>query len=370
VRIGIDASIAKLNQAGSGTYASSLIDALQRIDTANCYCLFADTIQRQMGQRKTLRSRLDTVWHDLAWTHMRLPYYARRKHVDLLHVPSSVMPVFAPCPTVISILDVTVLESPQNFNAWQRSYSRLFIPLSARRTSLIVTISEHSKRDIVEHLHVPSAKIAVTQLAASPDFRPISADDIAAIKLRYNLRSFILTVGTLEPRKNISRLLEAFASLDDACQLVHVGPNGWLFDEALNRVDRLKLQDKVRFLGYIPQDDLIALYNAASVFVYPSLYEGFGIPILEAMACGCPVITSSRSAMPEVAGDAALLIDPFSVQEMADAIRRLLDEPELAASLRAKGFARARLFSWERCAQETLEVYRRALGGGTFRSRK
>jgi glycosyltransferase involved in cell wall biosynthesis len=143
--------------------------------------------------------------------------------------------------------------------------------------------------------------------------------------------------------------------------LVHVGPKGWQYDDVLDQVNRLGLQDRVRFLGYVPLDDLIGLYSAASVFVYPSLYEGFGLPILEAMSCGCPVITSNTSAMPEVAGDAALLIDPCSVEAIVGAISRVLDDPAVAAELREKGLARARLFSWERCAQETLEVYRRAL---------
>ncbi len=362
MRIGIDTSIARINQAGSGVYAASLIEALQRIDSADTYCLFADSIQRQMWQRKTLRSRLQTIYHDLAWTHLWLLWRAHQERIDLLHVPSSVMPVHAPCPTVISILDTTVLQMPQNFNFWQRTYSRVFIPLSARRASRIVTISEQSKRDIVRCLHVVPEKVTVTYLAASPRFKPVSAQAVRSVRQRYRLDSFILTVGTLEPRKNLSRLLEAYALLEETpYQLVHAGPQGWLFDDVLAQVDRLGLRDKVRFLGYVPLDDLVGLYNAASVFVYPSLYEGFGIPILEAMGCGCPVITSNVSAIPEVAGDAAQLIDPYNVAELASAIRRVLDEPGLADTMREKGYAHDRLFSWERCAQETLDVYRRAV---------
>jgi glycosyltransferase involved in cell wall biosynthesis len=361
MRIGIDASITKLNQAGSGVYASSLIDALRRVDSSNTYHLFAGRHKRQMGQRKTFRSRIETIYHDIAWTHLVLPYQAWQTGIDVLHVPSSVMPLFSPCPTVISILDTTALAMPQHFNVWQRHYSRLLMPLSARRASMIVTISEQSKRDIVERLNVQPGKVAVTYLAASPAFQPVSGQAIAEVKQRYGLKSFILTVGTLEPRKNLSRLLQAYAWLNCSHQLVHVGPKGWQYDNILAQLDRLGLRERVRLLGYVPLDDLVGLYNAASLFVYPSLYEGFGLPILEAMACGCPVVTSNVSAMPEVAGEAAMLIDPYDVQAIAGAIQRVLGDPALADRMREQGFAQARRFSWERCAQETIGVYRRAL---------
>ncbi|MHB9091611.1 MAG: glycosyltransferase family 4 protein, partial [Chloroflexota bacterium] len=186
----------------------------------------------------------------------------------------------------------------------------------------------------------------------------------AAVRERFGLdKPFILTVGTLEPRKNIVRLLEAFAAVRrtglSTC-LVHVGPRGWLYEEVYARVNQLELGNSVRFLGRVPIDDLVGLYNAAAVFAYPSLYEGFGLPPLEAMACGCPVVTSNTSSLPEVVGDAGLTVDPLSVPQLVDAISTVLVDRSLADDLRHRGLARGKTFSWERCARETVAVYRRA----------
>ncbi|MEP7288285.1 MAG: glycosyltransferase family 1 protein [Chloroflexota bacterium] len=360
MKIGIDTSIININQAGSGIYVNQLTNALQ-MNHEHHYALFSPSSTRDMSQPKTLRSRLGTIYRDVVWTHVLLPLKARHTKVDILHVPSPVMPLKAPCPTVISILDTTILQTPKKFPFWHRNYSRIFMPLSARNASMILTISEQSKRDIVDQLHVAPDKVVVTYLAASEKFRPIAASAIAEVKERYNLSTFILTVGTLEPRKNINRLLQAYASLQPTpYQLVHVGPKGWLYDDISNEVARLNLQNQARFLGRVPLDDLVALYNAASVFVYPSLYEGFGLPVLEAMCCGCPVITSNVSSLPEVLGDAGLLVDPSSVEAIANALRNVHADSNLADTMHSKGIARASLFSWQRCAEETIAVYKTA----------
>jgi glycosyltransferase involved in cell wall biosynthesis len=365
LKIGIDLSITRTNQAGTAMYAGSLADALQRIDDEHDYHIFADERRRQMGQGKTLRSRAEVVYHDLIWNHVVLPVKVRRAGIDLLHMPASIMPVFAPCPAVVFIHDTLPVTMPQHFTFWWSHYARIFMPLSARRAALILTNSEASKQDIVRHFGVPPEKVIVTYLAAAPRFQPVSQAEIAAVKDKYRLANFILSVCTLEPRKNVSRLIQAFARLRQAgvdYQLIHVGARGWLYDATLAEVQRLGLADSVRFLGHVPVDDLVALYSAASVFAYPSLYEGFGLPLLEAMACGCPVVTSNRSSLPEVAGEAGILVDPVDVEQIAAAIRQVLNDPALAAAMRQKGLARARLFSWERCARETLDAYRRVLG--------
>jgi glycosyltransferase involved in cell wall biosynthesis len=365
VKIGFDLTITKINQAGTSVYANSLATALQNLDAENVYQVFATRQQRDMSERKTLRSQMQTIYRDMVWMHVLLPWQVYRTQVDILHMPANVIPMFSSCPTVVTILDMIILQTPQYFTFWHRNYARIFVPLAAKYASMILTISEQSKRDIVRQLNVSPDKVTITYPAASPKFRPVSEQEIAQIRSQYSLGSFILTVGALEPRKNISRLLQAFALLRRSgfsFQLVQAGPPGWFFDGILAEANRLGLQDSVRFLGRVPLDDLVRLYNAASVFVYPSLYEGFGLPALEAMTCGCPVITSNMSSLPEVVGEAGMMIDPYDVQQLADAIQRVLEDKALAQDMRQQGLERASLFSWQRCARETLNVYHQVLG--------
>jgi len=366
VRVAIDLSVANISQAGTATYARTLLETLKRVDSFNEYFALAVEQQRDMSVRKTFSSRLETVYRDIVWMHGVLPWQAHRTKVDILHMPANVIPLFSPCPVVVTIHDLTVLTMPQNFTFWHRNYSRTFVPLAARHASRILTVSEQSKRDIVEQLGVAPDKVAVTYEAASPRFRPLSEREIAGVRQRYDLlEPFILNVGTIEPRKNLLRLLQAFATLRRegfSYQLVQAGPRGWLFDSVLAEVNRLELRDSVRFLGRVPVEDLVGLYNAATVFAYPSLYEGFGLPVLEAMACGCPVVTSNTSSLPEVVGQAGTMIDPLSVGDLADAIQEVLEDRVVAQDMRQRGLERASQFSWQRCAEETLAVYRQVLG--------
>lgn len=365
-KIGIDLSITNINQAGTGVYASNLIVALRQVGKEHDYRIFQVRQHRDMSSRKTLRSRLKTIYRDVVWMHGVLPWQVSRSKVEILHMPANVMPLLSPCPTVVSILDTTVLQFPRNFPFWQRCYSKVFIPWTARHASMILTISEQSKQDVVRYLDVAPDRVVVTYLAAAAAFRVISSTVVSEIKLRYNLKlPFAFVVGTLEPRKNLVRLLQAFAQVKQnfpTMQLVHAGPRGWLFDDIMQEVERLELEDSVRFLGRVPLQDLVALYNAASVFVYPSLYEGFGLPVLEAMSCGCPVVTSNISSLPEVAGNAAVLVDPYNVSQLAEAIQSILEDETQALLMRQSGLERARQFSWERCARETLAVYKQVLG--------
>lgn len=364
MKIGIDLSIANINQAGSGIYARNLVDALQHLDTDDEYQVFAVKQHRDMARRKTLRTRMDTIYRDIVWTHGFLPWQAYRANVDILHMPANVIPILPSCPTVVTILDTITVQFPRHFTFWHRNYSRLFIPLAAKYATRILTISEHSKHDIVTQLSVVPDKVVVTYPGVSARFRPVSKREITDVKQRYGLNSFILTVGTLEPRKNIIRLLQALALLRKrgcSCHLIHAGPQGWLFDEILAEVHRLELQDTVRFLDRVPLGDLVELYNAASVFVYPSLYEGFGLPVLEAMICGCPVITSNTSSLPEIVGEAGIMVDPYNAQQLAEEIQRVLEDSVLAQEMRQEGMKRASQFSWQRCARETRAVYRQVL---------
>ena len=367
MNIGIDISVLNINQAGSAIYTSNLINELKEIIVEDELFFFTVNHQRDMSLPKSFKLRAETIYRDIIWSHFILPQKALRTKVDVLHIPVNVIPVFPPCPTVLTILDTTVLKTPQNFTFWHRNYSRVFLPISAKKAKIILTISENSKRDIVNQLKISPEKIFVTYLAASEDFKTVSGQEVERVKKSYNLNSFILTVGSLEPRKNIPRLLKAYAYLlKNGFQhtLVHVGPQGWLFDEIYAEVKRLGLNEKVRFLGRVPTSDLVALYNAASVFVYPSLYEGFGLPVLESMACGCPIITSNISSLPEVAGDAGIMVDPYDVSQIAHAIESICEDKKTASWFKNKGLERAKQFSWKRCAKETLNTYSLAKKNG------
>jgi glycosyltransferase involved in cell wall biosynthesis len=364
MKIGIETTATKINRAGTGVYVSNLISSLQKIDTWNTYKHFFVNHRRDTEKTKTILSRFETLYRDILWTHILFPRQVYRSGVDILHMPANVIPLFLPCPTVVTILDTTILQTPHNFTFWHRNYSKVFIPLSVRRSSLILTISEHSKNDIVRQFAIPHDKVVVTYLAASERFQPVANSEVSATKQLYDLDKYILTVGTLEPRKNIIRLLQAFKKLRErgfAGKLIHVGPKGWLFDDILAEIERLELRESVRFLGLVPLDDLVRLYNAALMFVYPSLYEGFGLPPLEAMACGCPVVTSNTSSFPEVVGLAALMVDPYDVSQIADAMLRVIEDRVFATSMREQGLERARLFSWRRCAQETVAAYEQCM---------
>jgi glycosyltransferase involved in cell wall biosynthesis len=244
---------------------------------------------------------------------------------------------------------------------------RPFIPLAARRATAIIAVSEATKKDIVRILKVKASQVHVIHEAVSPVFRPLPPDDsLEEVRRAYNLpKRFLLYVGTIEPRKNLVRLIQAYHHLcqrqEHAHALVFVGSPGWKCDEVFATVERLSLNGKVRFLGYVPQADLVALYNLAEAMAFPSLYEGFGLPILEAMACGTPVIASPNGSLQEVAGSAAEFVDPKNVESIADGLQHVLSNPARQEELRAKGFAQAARFSWETTARQTLALYKQAV---------
>lgn len=364
MRVGIDLSVLDLNQAGTAIYTQGLYRGLREIEPVVRLHPFRSGIKRDMSSPKTLSRRMSTLYQDLVWTHTILPLLAWRNKTDLLHMPTGVVPLLAHCPTVVSIMDTTFFLSPQSFPAWQRLYQRLFVPISARRSRLILTISEHSKRDIMRLFKVGEEKVIVTYLAAAPEFRPIPSHECQDVQKIVGPDPFILTVGTLEPRKNLKGLIQAFARLGEllpSVRLVHVGSQGWFFDDIVTEATRCGVEDRVLFLGRVPQEQLVKLYNLAALFVYPSFYEGFGLPVLEAMACGCPVLTSNNSSLPEVAGDAGMLVDPKNIESIADAIRIILYDPALSEHMRKAGIAQASKFSWRRCAEETAQAYSRAI---------
>jgi glycosyltransferase involved in cell wall biosynthesis len=264
---------------------------------------------------------------------------------------------------VVTIHDISFEHYPQFFSPRDRLILKTLVPLSARRAAHILTVSQHAKREIVERYGLSPDKITVTYEAAGEQFRPIADPaSLQVVRAKYGIGDspFALALGNLQPRKNIARLVEAFAQYRSPLptSLVVAGKAQWRESEVFRAVQRAGLAGRVIFPGYVDDADLPALYSAATVFVYPSLYEGFGLPPLEAMACGTPVISSNAASLPEVVGDAALLIDPNDTAALAQALHTVLAEPALHADLRRRGFDRAAQFSWQRCAAETLAVYR------------
>jgi glycosyltransferase involved in cell wall biosynthesis len=269
---------------------------------------------------------------------------------------------------VITVHDLSYLFFPQSFRTLNRSYLQTFTRLSVRQARRVIAVSESTKRDLVQQYGLSPGKVDVVHNGVDAGFQPLPAGQVVAFRKEKGLPDrFILFVGTLEPRKNVVRLVEAYARLPkDRPPLMLVGGKGWLYDEIFARVEALGLSGEVRFVGYVPADALPWWYNAADLFVYPSLYEGFGLPPLEAMACGTAVISSTASSLPEVVAQAGLLIDPAEPEALAKAMEQVLADREMRKQMESAGLVQAKNFSWEKSARKTVESYRRALtpGGG------
>jgi glycosyltransferase involved in cell wall biosynthesis len=305
----------------------------------------------------------------VAWEQLVQPWVLRRIEADLVHGPVFIGPLLAPCPVVVTIHDLSFIRFPALFRPVNRFYLTVLARLSARRARRLIAVSAHAAAETTQLLGVPPERIDVVYHGVDPAFRPLPDAKVAAFRQRQGVpERFVLFVGTLEPRKNLIRLIEAFARIyDSKVQLVLVGGKGWLYDELFGRVQDLDLREAVIFPGYVMNDDLPLWYNAATIVAYPSVYEGFGLPVLEAQACGTPVLTSDVSSLPEAAGGAALMVDPYDVEALAAGLNRMLTDAPLRRELRERGLAHARQFSWPRTAQETARVYRCALGNAEGR---
>ncbi len=294
----------------------------------------------------------------------RLPYALRRVRAQLFHAPHYVLPPLTPCRSVVTIHDLIHLRFPEYLpNRLAYAYARAVIWSAIRRSDRVLTVSEASKRDILRYFNVSAAKVEVIPNAIDERFGLAPSDEeIALVRERYMLNDpFLLYAGNIKPHKNLERLIEAFGLLRargfDRVKLLIIGDQVTKYAALRRAVHRCKLHTHVRFFGFVPDRMLAVLYRLADAFVFPSLYEGFGLPPLEAMASGTPVITSNVSAMPEVVGDAALLVDPYDTGAIAGALERVLADPALRADLSARGLARAREFSWERSIRRIRDVY-------------
>jgi len=364
MRVGIDARLVYYSQAGIGQYILHLVNSLAQLDSQNEYVL--------LQSRKDETTILDqpNFRRVALWTpsHHRLERYSlnvelMRLGLDVLHSPDFIPPHRPTCKSVITVHDLAFLLYPHFLTKESARYYG-HIDQAVRWTDHIISVSKSTKQDTVEHLGVPEDKITVVYEAANPIFCPIDrAEAQEQVRNRHGVDGpFVLFVSTIEPRKNVPTLLRALHQLrqcyKEDIRLVLAGGRGWLFEDAFAVVEDLKLDDRVHFLGRVSSQDLLYLYNAAEMLAHPAFYEGFGLPPLEAMACGLPVIVSDVASLPEVVGDAGLLIDPNDVDELTVAMWRLLNDSELWQEMRGKGLRQAGRFSWERAARETLDIYR------------
>jgi glycosyltransferase involved in cell wall biosynthesis len=364
MRVAIDAR--KLHDFGIGTYIRNLLRNLARIDRETEYvllCRQADMgVTRQLGEN--FRAVLEPSPNYSIREQAHIPYLLLREKPDVYHAPHYVLPPLVPCRSVVTIHDTIHMMFPQYLpNRGAYAYARTLMWTAAKRSDRILTVSESSRRDIVRYFKVPPEKVVVIYNALDERFgaepRP---EEIARVRERFQLdHGFVLYVGNIKPHKNLVRLIEAFEALRrdgfDELKLLIIGDEITKWPELRRAVHRYKLHKHVRFLGFQSEETLAILYRLAAVFVFPSLYEGFGLPPLEAMASGTPVVTSNLSSLPEVAGDAALLVDPYDVAAIRDAIRRVLTEPALREDLRRKGLVRAKQFSWEQSVSRTRQIY-------------
>jgi glycosyltransferase involved in cell wall biosynthesis len=345
MKIAIDMSLAQGAPAGIGRYSASLTQALKVIDPNDKYVLYQKPL----------------IFQRALWLQTWVPIKLLADKADLFHATNLIAPLFATCPVVVTIHDLSSLLYPETHSLAHRIHMSL-IPASAKKARKIIVPSLAVKKELEEHLVLQQDKIAVIHEGVGDEFRIISdRAKLSYVRHKYGLPDkYILYVGTLEPRKNLEKLVEGFNLAKermDGHKMIIAGKKGWNYRAIFNKVAALKLEKEVLFLGYVPDEDLPAIYNLARVFVYPSLYEGFGLPILEAMACGTPVITSKASSLPEVAGDSAILIDPNDCKALAAAMEEIVSRPKLHNDLRVKGLDRSKKFTWSQCAKDTLEVY-------------
>lgn len=371
-KIGIDASrMAWARRTGTEQYTTHLVKALTRLPPRHRLILYFNHLPPAPASGGDWGDPQGSTWPDQVtvraipfprlWTHLRLSWEMLRHPPDLLFVPAHVLPLWRPRRTVVTIHDLGYRFFPEAHPPHRRLELHLSTMWNVRVASRVIAISQATKDDLARHYSVPENKIAVVHHGVAPRFRP--TEDSTA-RAHYGLpERYLLYLGTLQPRKNIERLLRAHAQLPPrAPALVLAGARGWYFERIAAVIDELALGRRVHLPGYIDDADVPALLSGAIALVYPSLYEGFGLPALEAMACGTPVIAADTSSLPEVVGEAGLLVDPLNTEQLAAAIERVWTDEDLHRELRRRGLERAAQFSWARCAEETMDILEEALG--------
>ncbi len=369
MRVGIDAHALGSHLGGNETYTRNLIRALAQANSEDDYTLFLTEQGRaaRIAGAEGLRRVVVRPHTPLVRIPVSLPLALAREKIDVVHV-QYIAPPLCPARVAVTVHDLAYEHYPQFFTRQETRRLKALVPLTIRRAAMVLTVSEFCKQDIVRRYCVPPEKVVVTYNAPDPMFRPIRDEArLAAVRARYaTCERFILAVGNLQPRKNLRTLIDAYVRLRKADatrhKLVLVGKKAWLYDDIFAAAHASGYAEEIVFTGYVPDDDLVALYNAAGLFVFPSIFEGFGLPPLEAMACGTPVIAANTSALPEVLGDAALLVAPLDAAALSRAIVSALYEADLRATLTTRGLLRASGFSWQDAAYRAIRSYRAAAG--------
>lgn len=379
-RIGLNAQLLSLDpsyrSAGINRYIYNvLVNLPPSPDRYRFSTFLSDRRFPAAGHLNARWSRLPTAnpWVRIFWEQVVLPAVLWQEKLDLLHAMAFVAPLAASCPSLVTIYDLSFLRYPETFKRGNRLYLTQFVRMSARRATHFTAISASTARDIVDLLGVEPGRVSVIYCGVEDKYRPLPPAEVEVFRRQHGLpERMILYLGTIEPRKNIGALIKAYhlllkswsAGQGEPPRLVVAGGKGWEWEEVFSLVEELGLGGQVAFPGYVPEDELPWWYNAAACFAYPSRYEGFGLPVLEAMACGAPVVASAAASLPEVVGDAGLMVAPDDTEALARALFQVLTDDDLSGMLREKGRQRAAGFSWARCAQETLAVYDRILAVG------
>lgn len=370
MRIGIEAQrIFRPKKHGMDVVAIELVKSLQEIDHRNEYTVFSrngvkdDTIRASSNFKIAQFPAL--TYAD--WEQVKLPLAARKKKLDLLHCTANTAPLFSGIPLVLTLHDIIYLENIDfkgtSYQNLGNLYRRWLVPRIVKKARMVLTVSSFERDNILEKLQLPEEKVQVLYNGVSSRFNHLyDPQEVEAFRRRYGLPGqYIMFLGNTAPKKNTPNVIRAFAaycqSRPDPLKLVLLDYKKELVEKLLEELKQPALMDHFVFPGYVPHQEIPLMYNAATLFLYPSLRESFGLPLLEAMACGVPVITSNTSSMPEIAGDAALLVDPFDVKELTGALQRLAGNEELQQQLREKGLERARQFTWKASAEKLLSIY-------------
>lgn len=356
MRIGINAALNSsrdgYRQTGISRYIGELVSGIEHVmDPADKLMLFG----QKTGPIK------DNPMARILWEQSGLPVNIATRRLNVFHTPIGAVPLLSLAPTVVTVHDLAFLKYPEQLPASRRSWLIAATRLSARRASKIITVSQATARDLQEWLDIPDDRIQAIPLATSGKVERVEGKSLDVFRMKWNIdRPYVLAVGTLEPRKNLPTLLRAFAKIKDDIdhQLVLVGPEGWLTGELKSTLEELNLGDRVRLTGFVSDEELGGWYSGADLFAFPSYYEGFGLPSIEAMRCGAPVLAADNSAFPEVIGQAGVMIPAVDVKAWSDSMLDLLTDEGKRETLRQRGFTRANLFSWDRTAQSTYDVYK------------
>ncbi len=365
MRVGIDARM--IDNTGIGRYLRNLLVFLARLDTRNSYIVFINADNSRVVERENVQFvplKLSVPLYSLReqWW---LPVEIRQARLDVMHYPNFDIPLLSPCPSVVTIHDLIYYLYPDQCpSRLAHHYARFMLRQATRKAQVLITDSEYSKQDLINHFQVLPEKIAVIFPAAEQTYYPLESPGLSVkIASRYGItQPYILYVGKHHPYKNVKTLVHAFNihhELYTRYQLVIAGKKDSRRDALYREAHSLQAGGSVVFTDFVPENDLSELYRHARLFVFPSLYEGFGLPPLEAMACGVPVVTSNAASLPEVVGDAAIQVEPLDVQGMADAMRTVLTDKMLWEDLKHKGLKRAQHFSWDTAARQLLAIYAR-----------